>query len=294
MKFFTKILVAIILILNINLFIISSVFSKELSLNSLNNSEKNLEKLKNEKSQLSSENSGKITNTNNTKKKNESIIVNTVRTHHYEEAEEAPTGSIVNSVIQTPNQIISTPISAAIPTLVNTPSNNISRVNEWRVPFSSNNPMPVGTFLNNNNNLILEKKIGPPPGSVNIPRPIALVSQSPMLISRPEINPYLVTQPGITRMLNFPNSGNSFNNNLSGEIDNIDDLKISSNAYYYNKKLFIILFLFCLKNFFIFIDAFDSIIQGDFERGVDLLVDFLSHSLPGEQENVIIKLIIFR
>jgi len=34
------------------------------------------------------------------------------------------------------------------------------------------------------------------------------------------------------------------------------------------------------------LDAFESILQGDIEHGVDLLVDFLSHSFPSEQEKV--------
>ncbi len=34
------------------------------------------------------------------------------------------------------------------------------------------------------------------------------------------------------------------------------------------------------------LDAFDSILQGDVDHGVNLLVDFLSHSLPNEHEKV--------
>jgi len=211
---------------------------------------------------------------------NSQVVVNTIRTHHYEEAEEAPPGSIMfRGPIATSKQIITTPPAAVMPSIVkvSNPLLNQSRIvtsNEWKIPFPvikpGQNP-EVNVFMN-------KPYLGSPPGSIGISRPLETinfpripngpVSISPLNIGgitsspvpiiksayspvpiapvniggvpptsvpilKPGFSPMPISKPiGITRSLRLQDNINAFNTNFVGNIDSIDDLKISSNFKY--------------------------------------------------------------
>jgi len=227
MKLEMKNLIVILLITNLS----TLILSKESSSYSLNSSEKNEIK---KNISLTNKNKSSIENSNSslTKEKTEQILVNSVRTHHYVEAEEAPPGSIASRVI--PNQpfIVHRPVqlqvAPAVPAIMNValprPVPRLVTANEWSIPFPVVRPNPVAPVMIN------RPLLGSPPGAVNLGfanspgvKVINVRGVPPM--------PFTILKPGVTRVVHFPATGSSFNTNFEGNIDSFDDLKISSNFF---------------------------------------------------------------
>jgi hypothetical protein len=227
MKLEMKNLLVILLITNLS----SPILSKVSSSNSLNSSEKN--EIKNNISSTN-KNKSNIENSNSsiTKEKTEQVLVNSVRTHHYEEAEEAPPGSIASRVIPNQPVIIHRPIQLQVapvfPAIINValprPVPRLITANEWSIPFPVVRPVPVAPIIIN------RPLLGSPPGPVNIG-----FANSPGVkvinVSGVPPMPVTILKPGVTRVMHFPVTGSSFNTNFEGNIDSFDDLKISSNFF---------------------------------------------------------------
>lgn len=209
MKLVIKNLLVILLITNLS----TLLLTKESTSNALNTLEK-----------TDNKSTAKNTKSNNKNEKSEQILVNTVRTHHYEEADEAPPGSIASRVIPNPSVVIKSPVQAAIPAMVKvaqpSPVPRLVTANEWKIPFPVVKPVP------NNSVMINRPVLGPPPQALNIGfgNPAVKVVNMGGVPPRP----VPILKPGVTRVVQFPMTGSSFNTNFEGNIDSIDDLKISS------------------------------------------------------------------
>jgi len=233
MKLVMKKLLVILLITNLS----SIAFTKESSSKNVNTKEK-------------------LKNSSSSTKKTEQVIVNTVRTHHYEEADEAPPGSIASRVIPNKSFALRTPVAAAVPTLVRVAAPNpvprLVSANEWSIPFPVVRPGQVAPPVTLNRPPVL----GSPPGAFRVGGGVHMAA--PLTLNRPPVlgsppgafrvgggvhmaapvrmvnvggvppMPVPILKPGITRVVQFPQTGSSFNTNYEGNIDSIDDLKISS------------------------------------------------------------------
>lgn len=220
------------------------------------NKEANQKNEKNEKSENKS-----TSTTNNENKKNAQVIVSNVRTHQYVEADEVPSGSIINSVLHSPipTTVVSRPVAPILnraPTVVSAPVGNIlNRVpaptmlshNEWSIPFPVVKPVqttvPRGVAVVNA--VVNRPLINPPFGNA----PISVINRpvSPINIggvpptSVPILKPLAqISSPGIVvsprHAMGVLRGVSSFSSNYSGPIDSIDDIKISSNQKNSNKN----------------------------------------------------------
>lgn len=205
MKLIIKNLLVILLIINLS----SLILSKESISNTLNSEEKSSKK-----------------STKASSEKTDQVIVNTVRTHQYVEADEAPPGSIASRVIPNPSFAVRAPVAAAVPAIVKvaapSPAPRLVTANEWKIPFPVVRPgQPAPIAVN-------RPVLGPPPAALGIHRaaPMNLVN-----IGGVPPKPVPILKPGITRLVQFPMTGSSFNTNFQGNIDSIDDLKISSKFF---------------------------------------------------------------
>ncbi len=171
----------------------------------------------------------KLKNSSSSTKKTEQVIVNTVRTHHYEEADEAPPGSIASRVIPNKSFALRTPVAAAVPTLVRVAAPNpvprLVSANEWSIPFPVVRPGQVAPPVTLNRPPVL----GSPPGAFRVGGGVHMAAPVRMVnVGGVPPMPVPILKPGITRVVQFPQTGSSFNTNYEGNIDSIDDLKISS------------------------------------------------------------------
>ncbi len=124
------------------------------------------------------------------------------------------------------------------------PAPQLVTANEWKIPFPIVRSGQAAPVFNVNRPVL-----GAPPGAVRVgaAAPLRIM---PVNVGGVPPMPVAILRPGVTRVVQFPQSGSSFNTNYEGNIDSIDDFKISSMFFLY--FICFVLLYFVLFFYFVF------------------------------------------